>query len=295
MSFIPFAIIGYSLTAGAIVIDKILLKHSVPNPFVYGFYINLLGLLTLILAFFGANFDSPALLYGSISGIVYVFAFVTMFQALKVGQASVVGPTVGALNPLFTLLILAIFFNATLSQPEFIGFFVVIFGAVLLTFDIWRKGLNLNRQLFWITISGLLWALAYIFLKETFENSNFFGGLVITRAAAGLFVLPWLLIPSFRKQAFHTSVKKPRTSALLFLGQGMGALSGIFINYGVLLANPALVNSLFGIQYLVILIVALLLQKKHGHLLDEKLTKATILQKSIGVMILSYGVYLLSN
>ena len=294
MNFIPFAILGYSLTAGALIVDKILLRHSIPNPFVYAFYINLLGLFALFLIPFGASFDANGIFFGTVSGILYVFALVTMFQALKHGEASVVGPVVGALNPLFTLIILALFFSQSLNQSEFIGFFVLIFGALILTFDLWSKGLKLNNQLFWIIISGVFWALSYITLKQTFEYSNFFGGLVITRAAAGLFVLPWLLFPAFRKHVFPRT-KKSSTPILLFLGQAMGAMSGIFINFGVLLANPALVNSLFGVQYLVILTVALLLNKNNPHLLDEKLTKATILQKTIGVIVLSFGVYLLSK
>lgn len=294
MSYIPVAILGYALTAGAIVIDKILLRHSIPNPFVYAFYINLLGLFALILIPFGVTFENNAIFYGSLSSIFYVFALVTMFEALKHGEASVVGPVVGALNPLFTLIILAAFFNQSLGSSEFTGFFVVIFGALVLTFDLWRKGLKVNRQLFWMVTSGLFFALGYIFLKQTFEYSNFFGGLVVTRAAAGLVVLPWLLFPSFRKQALPKYTAKS-TPILLFFGQAMGALSGIFINFGVLLANPALVNSLFGVQYLVILVVALLLQKRHSHLLDEKLTKATIFQKTTGAIVLSFGVYLLSK
>jgi len=75
----------------------------------------------------------------------------------------------------------------------------------------------------------------------------------------------------------------------------MGAVQGFLLTFAVSLANPALVNSLFGIQYLVILTTSLLLSKSHPNLLGERLTKAIILQKVTGSIILSIGLYLLAQ
>ena len=74
----------------------------------------------------------------------------------------------------------------------------------------------------------------------------------------------------------------------------MGAAQGFLLALAVSLASPALVNSLFGMQYLVILGVSLALAKKAPQLLDENLSKAVVWQKILGAGILSLGVYLLS-
>src|SRR3989338_3800655 len=98
MNFLPFAIFGYALTAGSIVIDKILLRHSLTNPLAYTFYISILGLLAILIIPFGVKFDSTPVIFSLLSGIFSTIALYTLFQALKGGEASVVGPVVGALK-----------------------------------------------------------------------------------------------------------------------------------------------------------------------------------------------------
>ena len=298
MSFLPISILAYALNAGSIVIDKILIRNILPNPLIYTFYINILSLLVIILIPFGLNLNNQALFMGATSGILFVFAVYTLFKALKLGEASVVGPVVGALNPLFTLLFVTFFLNQILTSSQIMGFSVLLTGALLLTVNIWLKKLRLNKQLFWMVISGFFFSLAYISLKETFLSSNLITGIVVSRVAAGLFVLPLIGFPSFRKQIFvkrNDQFSNKKTLFLLILGQGMAATSGLLISIAISLASPALVNSLFGVQYLVILGVAIILARKHPQLLDESLTKGVLMQKLIGVGVLSLGVYLLSK
>ena len=95
IGFLPISILGYALNGGSILIDKILIKHSLPNPFIYTFYINLFAFLTLFLIPFGVVFNSQSILFCGLSGIMFTIALLTFFQSLKEGEASVVGPIVG--------------------------------------------------------------------------------------------------------------------------------------------------------------------------------------------------------
>lgn len=298
ISFLPISILAYALNGGSIVIDKILVTQRIGSPFVYTFYINLLALFTVVFLPFGVEFNIPVLVYSTLAGVTGNLALLAFFQSLKTGEASVVGPTVGFLNPAFTLIIGSLFLNQTITQNQFIAFLVLMIGGLVLTFGIWSKGLKINQQLVMIALAGLFFALSYLFLKEAFLVSNFMSGLVISRLAGALFALSFILLPEVRNSIFAPknrgqSIKT--TGLLLLLGQAMGAVQGLLLTFATSLANPALVNSVFGIQYLVILGVALILYKKHPYLLGEKLTKTSILQKVIGVIILSFGLYLLSK
>ena len=154
-------------------------------------------------------------------------------------------------------------------------------------------------QLFWMSISGLLFAIFYLTLRGSFDNSNLLSGLIVSRLAAAIIVSTFILAPNLRNQIFHphkdSGLSSRRTGVLLVFGESMGALSGLLLIWGVALASPALVNSLFGVQYLVILGAALILSGKHPQLLDENLSKGILAQKIIGAGILSWGVYLLSK
>ncbi len=301
MNFLPIAIFAYALNAGSTVVDKILLTKRLPNPAVYVFFISTMGLVTVFLAPFGYHYETYSAILAGISGLLANLALLAYFSALKKGEASVVAPIVGALNPLFSLFIGGLLLGQTISGIQLLAFTLLIVGSAILTFNIWHKKLRLNHQLLLMISAGFMFGLSYVLIREAFEAGNFISGLVNSRIVGGFFVLPFLIIPTLRGQIFSNQAADNghflnKTTLLLLFGQAMGAISAFLINYGISLASPALVNSLFGVQYLVILLIALFLAHEHrGKLLDEHLGKHALVQKVIGAGILSIGVYLLSK
>lgn len=300
MSFLPIAILAYALNAGSIIIDKILLQKSIPNPIAYAFFISVLGLLTVFLLPFG--FSTPSwgvILLCFFSGISFTLALYAMFTSLKNQEASVVGPIVGSLNPLFTIVIGFLFFAQLLSYTHTLAILILVFGALIIGINFNNHKFTLDKNLVWMIAAGLLFAISYVLLREAFLQTNFITGLITSRLGGGLFAMSFLIFPNLRRDIFAKrtqSLSQTKiTAALLFTGQAMGALQGLLLTYAVSLASPALVNSLFGVQYVVILAFALLIYKKHPQLLDENLSSTVILQKVIGVIILSIGLYLLSK
>lgn len=300
MSFLPISILAYAFNAGSIIIDKILLQKSLPHPIAYAFYISILGLLAVILIPVGFSLEPfNGVFYSAASGIVFVGALYTLFAALKKAEASIVGPVVGALNPFFTIIIGTIFFDQILDLNQITAILVLIFGAFVLTINPFAQKIEFNKSFWLMVISGFLFGLSYIFLREAFLVTTFINGLIISRISAGFFVLSFLIFPGLRKKIFERPAENNHNTKtiiiLLLVGQLLGAAQGLLITYAVSLANPALVNSLFGVQYVVILAAALFLYKKHPDLLSETITKGVIIQKIIGVIILSGGLYLLAK
>ena len=301
MNFLPVSILAYIFNGGSISIDKILLKKSLPNPIAYTFFVNALQLLALILIPFGFHWKMDSSTYLAMaSGIIGIGAFYTFFMSLKINEASAVGPIVGLLNPVFALVIGGVFLNQILGQRQYLAFFVLILGAAVLTFNIWSKHVGLSRKFTWMALAGFLFGLSYVLLREAFVGSSFINGLIISRASAGIIVLSFLLFPKLRREIFaadsqHSGITSKTTLILIGTGQAMGGLSGFLTTYGISLASPALVNSLFGVQYLTILGVAVFLAKKNPHLLDEELSQKVIMQKIIGAIIISLGLYLLAK
>lgn len=298
--FLPISILAYALNGGSTIIDKILLNKLLPNPFIYAFYINILGLLAIFLIPFGISLNLYSFIFGILAGFTFVFALLFYFQSLKLGEASVVVPSVGALNPLVALIIGFFLLNQSITSIQLLAFFVVLSGALVLTANIWIKKLRLNQQLTFIILAGAFFGISAVLLRETFLNSNFISGLVISRIAGAATVLLFLFSSKIRSQIVVSSVARKnflnKTALFMISGQTMGAISGLLIAFAMSLAQPSLVNSLFGVQYLIILLVALFLAKHHkAKLLDENLNKGILPQKILGAGILSLGVYLLSK
>jgi hypothetical protein len=66
------------------------------------------------------------------------------------------------------------------------------------------------------------------------------------------------------------------------------------VNYAVSLANPALVNSLQGVQYAFLFIASLFLAGKFTKFFPEKFTRQIILQNIIGIGFITIGLYVLA-
>lgn len=298
MNFIPIAIVAYALNALSILVAKAQLSSSIPNPLSYAFFSGILQLVALFLIPFGFSLDFSlnVTILSLASGITFVLATIYLMQSIKDNEASVAGPVVGGLNPLFALILGSLLLNQALTSTQTISILVLVAGAGVLTGSFWVKRLYFDRRLLVLIASGALYGLSYVFLREIFLQTSFINGLVLTRVAAGLFSISLLAVPVFRRQIFIKPKGGTRQTGVIFLaGQLAGGISSFLIFYAVSLANSALVNSFFGVQYLVIMAAALLLAKRAPQLLDEKLSLLTIFQKIAGALIMSLGLYLLAK
>lgn len=314
MSFLLAAAISYILGGVSLIIDKNLVNHSLKHPTVYTFYIGVLGLATLILIpFYGFSIpNSTAIAYASLSGVIFGIALLAMFQSLRTFNLSVASPIIGTLNPVVSLVIGYIFLNELLSGQQFLAFFFLIFGGIILTFNLWwgkhkfsesqnnegQSFLLHNKPFILMLTSGFLFGLSYILLHESFQSSGFIEGLVFSRIAMLLLVLTFLFFPITRTQIFSSKLTKNhfanKTSYLVFFSQAAGAISGFLLAFAISKENPALVNSLFGLQYIIVLLAALFLAKKHPEVLEENFSRKILIQKVLGTVVIIAGLILLA-
>jgi len=78
-----------------------------------------------------------------------------------------------------------------------------------------------------------------------------------------------------------------------FLIRLLAAAAFIMLNWAISLGNVAMVNALQGIQYLFLFLIILLLSTKFPQILKERLGSGVMIQKIIGIMLISIGLYLL--
>lgn len=299
MNFLLVATLAYIFVAGAAVADKILLRKSVSSPLAYTFDVNILQILVLILIPFGFSFSLDQATYLSIaSGVTSVVALYFFFLSLKLNEASVASSLIGVLNPIFALILGSLFLSQFLTSTQVLAVFVLIGGSVILTLSRHFSTLEFNHKFLPMIASGFLFGLSYVLLRQAFLQTSFINGLVVSRVAAGVCALLLLVIPHIRREIFSprsNAVSSKNSFFIMISGQIMAGISGLLITYGITLTSPAIINSLFGIQYPVILILALLVSKKYPHVIDEHLSRHVIARKALGIIVLSFGLYLLTK
>lgn len=127
---------------------------------------------------------------------------------------------------------------------------------------------------------------------------DFFSVLVWSRLILFPFCFLILAVPTIRAKIITSkglAVNFFSYKGGVFLGgQASGAISEFLILFSISLANPALVNSLQGSQYIFLLIFALILAKKYPAIFEEKYTPLVMLPKLIGIGLIVFGLYFLS-
>lgn len=298
MNWLAIVIIAYFLNALAAVVDKFLLAKSIPRPAVYAFFISFLGIIALVLTPFGFAVPSVGqIMVALLAGLIFTFALLYLFKALKRNDTSRITPFIGGWQPLFILILAWLFLGEQLSGREIWSFFLLIAGTIFLTKE-FGQGKKKKGGFGLALVSAVLFAVSYALTKEVYNHQPFIAGFIWTRIGAFLGALA-LLIPSANRVAILANFKKPKkqkakTGLLFFGGQVAGALSFLLVNYAISLASVSLVNALQGLQYVFLLMMVFFLSKFHPRVLKEKMTKAAIWQKISAVVLVGAGLALLA-
>ncbi|MDD5289767.1 MAG: DMT family transporter [Patescibacteria group bacterium] len=322
MSWFLVALIAYFLNAVAMTVDKTLLKKGgIKNPVVYTFYIAALGsVLMLFVIPFG--FFVPAVITAIaalISGAVFAWALILMFDALGKDDATRVTAAIGGLVPVFVFILAWFVLEEAFSTRQIIAAVLLIAGAFLMSLDFqthgalsWlKKKLGLSqglilphiRKALWLALpSAALFGVSHILTKFVYNNTTFLNGFIWTRL--GSFVVVLLLLFSVKnRRDLKNSLKRnkkgkssaeQKKSGLRFLfGQACGGASALLQQYAIFLGSVALVNAVSGVQYAIVFILVIILTKTAPKLLKEKLTREVVIQKVLAIIIIAAGLYLI--
>ena len=231
-----------------------------------------------------------------------------MFRALKDGEAVRVIPIIGTLIPVILLLMSSL--SGSVNLTEIWAVLILIAGLIFLTFP-YLKGSFSYNELILEFVSALLFANSYFLLKISYDlNADHSSALYNSSEFLPIFVysklilIPALLIcfliPGINRWLFqgHRNHQKVNlwswTGFILLIGQAAGGASQILITFAISLANPAVVNSIQGIQYVFIFILSLILAKKFPKAFGEKFSKSNVAGKVVGIIFIFAGLWLLS-
>jgi uncharacterized membrane protein len=88
--------------------------------------------------------------------------------------------------------------------------------------------------------------------------------------------------------------KRTKKQLAFFLGvRFAAAIAFILLNWAISLGNVSMINALQGTQYVFLLFIVILLARKYPRFINEEIGQGVILQKTIGVILVGIGLYLL--
>lgn len=298
MSWFLLAILSCFLYAIVTVLNKFLLRQrATTRPLVFTFWLGILSIFTFVLAPFGLGWPGWGAFWFDIAvGLVYFVAILYTYEALDINEASKVSSFVGGLTPVLVLILSYLFLSETLTLMHLLAFFLLIFGGFLISIKKSRGEFRGGMKGFrFLVLAIILGAVYWIMAKYAFDTQGFVNGFVWSRAGFVLAAFLILLRPAWRRMIFISERQAtPKLGALFASNKLLAAFGSLSIHLALFLGSAPLVNALQGVQYVFLLIFAVILSKKFPELMEEKVSGTTLAQKIAAVLLIGGGLAILA-
>lgn len=194
---------------------------------------------------------------------------------------------------MLTVILAYIFLGQTLTSNELLGFFIVLVGAVIVSFE--RNQNILTRGFGMILIAIILWSVMTLLVDYGLTKISFWDYLLLDTLGSALAGLPLLLVPSVREQVFDGLSTAGIRKYIWFTGNNLlDFLGQMSIKKALALAPSAgLVTVIMQVQSFYAIVIGILLTLFLPNLIKEDITRSTLIRKLTGALIMFSGVYIL--
>jgi len=305
------AISAYFVLAIVNVADKFVLEKVVQGPRTYTFLVGASGAAVILIAPWFLSWPGLGLfLFNLFVGSLFAGGIFFLYSALKGHEASQIFTLVGGTVPIFTILLSILIFKESFSFNQWLAIIYLIVGTLIISsisprHSIWyevKKFLHIQfdkkcHSIMFSIVSALFFSLFWVGSKIAYNYQPFLSSFIWIRLGTFLAVL-FLIIRHSSRQEILSDLKKSKgkkNNKFIFLGtQAGGAIGSILQNYAVALGSVALVTSLQGLQYALILAFTYLLTIFYPKIIKEKNSRRIMVYKIAAVTLIAFGLYFLS-
>ena len=296
MTWILFAIGGYALLAVEAVISKYLLAGRIKSWQIYTFYIGIFSAFSFVFAPFGLRwYGTFPFLISILSGLLFYFSLIFLYQSLLYSSASRVYILYGAVATITTTVLAKFLLGEIFTIRELLGIIFLLMGGVFISYKFYEARFfsNYHRTI----LAGFLVALSLVLLKYGYNEQKFITGYVLSRAGLLIGALVSLAIPSFRK-AVQNNLKKhgrkenTKNFAGAAIAKTIAGIGTLFINLGISAGSVAVVGALVSVQYLLTFVLALILSFYLRKIFVERFSWLNFLAKMTGIILVAFGTVL---
>lgn len=297
MLWIIASISAYLCFALASLGDRIVLAGP-SRPKSYTFFVGVLSAtVVFLIPFIGISVPQGILwMWIILAALFNILGVYSMFSAFDDFDVSKIVPTVGALQPIFVVIFsFFVWGGEIMKSNQIIAFVMLLLGSVLISLEkdyrVTRKSLKLSF------FAALFFSLEMIFAKITYLEVAFWDAFIWMKIFGFIFVIAFLFSKTFRNDIFHIDQKlDKKNSIIFFLAQVFGGLANILQGWAISLVPLVylgIMNAMKGFQYIFLFIFVLIISVTLPKLLNEKMSKAIIIQRVVAIIIIVIGLSML--
>jgi len=273
--------------------DRIVLSGP-SRPRSYTFFVGILSAaVILLIPFIGINVPQGIMwLWIILAALFNILGIYSMFTALDDFDVSKIVPTVGALQPIFVVVFsLLIWGGDAMKGSQVFAFAILLLGSVLISIE---KNYRVTRRSLKLSFfAALFFSLEMIFAKTAYLDIAFWDGFIWMKIFGFVFVMGFLFNKTFRSDVFKIDQRlSKKNSIIFFLAQGFGGLANVLQGWAISLVPLAylgIMNAMKGLQYVFLFIFALIVSATLPKLLNEKISKAIVMQRIVAIILIAIG------
>ncbi len=292
--WIFFSILAALFWSFASIIDKTVLTKWVKKPLIP---VVLTGAIWLVLGFAvyfikGLSYISSVNILLAISaGIFVILLYIFYFRAMQIEEASRIVPLT-YLSQLFILILAAIFLNEIFAPLNYLGIFLLIAGAILISIKNFSK-IKFGKSFWWMVLAAGFSALDAIFVKYLLNFTDFWT--VFAYKGVGMFLGSIPIAYFFLPELIKTVKQYGRKVIIAMSASELITAIGILFNIiAISVGYVTLVNALSSVEPFFVLLFTVLLSVFFPHLLKEDLGKSIISIKILAIALMFIGILLIT-
>jgi len=291
------AIIAQGMIGVSLLWDKILLrKPATQNLVSYVFWMGAMSVLGVILAFFGFRWPPlwiALLAFGS--GALELVGIFFYYQALKRGEASEALAVMGGFEPVATALIGWGLLGTPIGHHSLLGFALMVGGGFVMFL---AERLDFRRLIAPVLLASSTYGMVNVTEKIAFNHVNFVTAYVFFTLGTFAGSLCLLTRASWRKQIFQNTGKSSSKDEKAvgrfwyFVNRFVNGLGSFLVYYAISLSNPAIVDAIAAIRYVIIFLGAYALTQWRPRWLREDFHGTVLAGKAAATLLVGVGLVL---
>jgi len=288
-----YSIFAAFIFAASNIIDKYVISKLVKNPLSPVMISGTIGVIISLLIYLFQGFAILSyvnILWAFVAGILYILTIIFYFKAVNIDEISRIVP-IFYTSSLFILILAAIFLGEIFTPIKYLGIFLLIMGAILVSSKNILK-IRFGKSFWFMVLAALSIAASSIIVKYLLNFADFWTIFGYERFGEVFALIPIFYL-SFSD--LSSSVKKfgLKSIGLMSLSETIGLIGLLLVTIGTSIGYVTLVNALTSVQPLFVLLFAVLISIFYPKILKEEIGKSVVFQKIIAIILMFIGALLI--
>lgn len=295
MNWFIFALIApvfYGLTN---VIDKFLVVKVFRKNYFFALWMGIVStpVLAFIFLFLKPLFIFPYTIIGFLVGALWTVFYFIYGKVLSNEEVSRTMSII-FIYPIFVSILAGIFLNEVFGISKYIGIFLLATSGLLICYEKKGKRISLMVSLKFIMILIFIWSITQVMDKFVVDNIGYWSLYFWTAFGVSSTSLPFFFIKKIRTN-FVNSLKETwrKTLSTMIIVESFAIIATVSYYNAISLGPVSMVSAIGSIQPFLIFVYTIFLSIFMPKILKEELSSYNILTKSLAVVFVLVGTWLL--